>query len=157
MTDTINLRAPSERVRLLLGGGAVRAAGVQLNSDWESALAKKNLPVAAQSLLGEMAAAACLLAATLKFEGALVLQLRGSGSVRVAVAECRQGQFFRAAMSLAPDAIIAPDASFQTLANFADAGQLAVVLDPLGRQPGQQPYTGIVPLIGESLSAVLEH
>jgi len=42
-------------------------------------------------VLGELMAAAALLAATLKFEGTLILQLHGNGPVRLIVVECAAG------------------------------------------------------------------
>ena len=47
--------------------------------------------------------------------------------------------------------------------NVHGQGRCAITLDPLDKQPGQQPYQGIVPLHGDQreplqqLSQVLEH
>src|SRR5438105_2129098 len=49
-----------------------------------------------RSLLGEMSAAACLMHANIKFDGALILQVFGDGPVKLAVAEARSDFGFRA-------------------------------------------------------------
>src|SRR5690606_24776706 len=36
-------------------------------------------------------------------------------------------------------------------------GRFAVILDPLRKLPGQQPYQGIVPLVGDTVASALEH
>ena len=51
----------------------------------------------------------------------------------------------------------------KALLNVHGGGRCAITLDPQGRQPGQQPYQGVVPLHGDrreplqKLSLVLEH
>ncbi len=63
----------------LLGGSGKRLAG---------AARAPALHPAVQNLLGEAVSASVLLAATLKFEGTLTLQLEGKGDVRLLVAQC---------------------------------------------------------------------
>ena len=49
------------------------------------------------------------------------------------------------------------------MVNVNNLGRCAITLDPKDRQPGQQPYQGVVPLFGdqheklEKLSEVIEH
>ena len=49
-----------------------------------------------QQLLGEMVAAACLMQANIKFNGALILQIFGDGPVKLAVAEVQPDLALRA-------------------------------------------------------------
>ena len=58
---------------------------------------------------------------------------------------------------------IAPDARFGDLVNRHGEGRCAITLDPSDRQPGQQPYQGVVPLeapdggpVGD-VATMLEH
>ncbi len=113
-------------------------------------------------VLGEMMAAAALLSANLKFNGALVMQLHGDGPVRMLVVECLSDLSMRATAKLADDAKIADDATLAELVNVHGHGRFAITLDPKDKLPGQQPYQGIVPLADAhgplaSMSAVLEH
>ena len=54
-------------------------------------------------------------------------------------------------------------ATLSQMVNAHNKGRCAITLDPLDRQPGQQPYQGVVPLFGdqheklEKISEVLEH
>jgi molecular chaperone Hsp33 len=49
------------------------------------------------------------------------------------------------------------------MVNVHGKGRCAITLDPRNRQEGQQPYQGVVPLVGEGgaplmdLAAVVEH
>ena len=63
----------------------VRGEVVRLDATWRAVLENHDYPEPVRNLLGEMMAAATLLAATLKFEGALIMQMQGSGPVTLAV------------------------------------------------------------------------
>ena len=114
-----------------------------------------------RALLGEMAAAGLLMQASLKFNGALVLQMQGDGPVRLAVAETQPDLSFRVTAKVV--GAVAADARLEALLNVGGQGRCAITLDPLDRQPGQQPYQGVVALHGDQreplqqLSEVLEH
>jgi molecular chaperone Hsp33 len=49
-----------------------------------------------------------------------------------------------------------PDDRFGQLVNRSGQGRFVVTLDPRSRSPNRQPYQGIIPLTGESVSEVLE-
>lgn len=97
-----------------------------------------------QALLGEMAAAGVLMQSNIKFDGALILQVYGDGPVKLAVAEVQSDLSLRATATV-PGAV-AEDASLRDLLNVNGQGRFAVTLDARDRQPGQQPYQGVVPL-----------
>jgi molecular chaperone Hsp33 len=142
--------------KFLLADGGVRIESVKLEQVWQTIAAQRGLPGPVQDLLGQLCAASVLLSATLKFQGSLVLQLAGDGPVRLAVVECRQDFSIRAAIKLSEHADIAPDSSFTALVNPHGKGRFMVVLDPQDRGEGQQPYTGIVGLSGETLAQCLD-
>jgi molecular chaperone Hsp33 len=140
----------------------VRGELVRLADTWQEIMRRTNYPPAVQRLLGEMTAAAALLTANLKFDGALIMQLHGDGPVRMLVVECNSDLSMRATAKWAEDVEIADDATLSELVNVSGQGRFAMTLDPHNKLPGQQPYQGIVPLSGRhgqlaDMSAVLEH
>jgi molecular chaperone Hsp33 len=80
--------APNEVRRFIVENQPVRGYWVDLESAWQDLRAHTDYPPAVRDLLGEAVSAAVLLAATLKFEGTLTLQLEGQGRVRLLVAQC---------------------------------------------------------------------
>ena len=158
----------SELHKFLFADLPVRGMLVKLTGAWAEILKRRALnsttgayaaPV--QELLGEMAAAAVLMQASIKFEGALVLQINGDGPVKLAVAEVLSDLSLRATATVVGD--VPRDASLSALVNVDNQGRCAVTLDPKNRLPGQQAYQGVVPLFGdqreklERLSDVLAH
>ena len=151
--------------KFLFEGLPVRGVIVRLTDSWKQVLAARAKsgpwPPAVQQMLGEMAAAATLMQANLKFDGALVLQVHGDGPVKLAVAEALSDLRFRVTAKVQGE--VAPDAPFDQLVNRHGEGRCAITLDPQGRQPGQQPYQGVVPLEAPDggpvggVAAMLEH
>ncbi len=136
---------------------AVRGELVELADTWQHVQARRAYPPAVRNMLGEMLAAAALLSANLKFNGAIVMQIHGDGPVRLLVVECDAELKMRATAKLAPDAVIADDATLQQLVNAHGNGRFAITLDPKDKLPGQQPYQGIVPLDGDDVATVIEN
>jgi molecular chaperone Hsp33 len=155
----------SQLIRFLFEGLPVRGALVRLTEGWRELLARRTgdaaLPAPVQTLLGEMTAAGVLMHAHLKFDGALVLQVFGDGPVKLAVAEVQPGQTFRATAKVVGE--VPADAGLESLVNVGGQGRCAITLDAANRQPGQQPYQGMVPLHGDAreplqqVQQVLEH
>ncbi|MBV6271451.1 Hsp33 family molecular chaperone HslO [Alcaligenaceae bacterium CGII-47] len=133
-----------------------RVQTVNLTESWQTGLAHQNYPPVVQSLLGELAAAAVLLAGNIKFNGAIVLQLQGNGPVHLIVVECTSGMGVRATAHLREHAQIAPDDTLQDLLNADGKGKFTVMLDPSDKQAGMPAYQGIVPLEGTTVAQVLE-
>ncbi len=119
------------------------------------------LPPRVRGLLGQMAAAGVLMQANLRFDGALILQVFGDGPVKLAVAEVQPDLAFRVTAQVTGK--VADEAQLEAMVNVHAKGRCAITLDPNDRQPGQQPYQGIVALHGDrgeplqALSEVLEH
>lgn len=151
--------------KFLFEGLPVRGMLVRLTDSWQEVLSRHAqsgaYPVAVSNLLGEMSAAAVLMQANIKFNGALILQIFGDGPVKVAVAESQPDLSFRATATVVGE--VADAAPLSHLINVTNTGRCAITLDPKDRLPGQQPYQGVVPLFGdrreklERLSEVLEH
>lgn len=158
----------SELHKFLFEGLPVRGAIVRLTDAWQEILKRRATnnetgayPAPVTELLGEMSAAAVLMQANIKFNGALVLQVFGDGPVKLAVVEVQPDFGVRATATIQGD--VAAQASLSQMVNQNNEGRCAITLDPLDRLPGQQPYQGVVPLFGdqkeklEKLSEVLEH
>jgi molecular chaperone Hsp33 len=139
----------SELHKFLFEGQAVRGMLVRLTDDWHEVLQRRAaigpLPLPVRDLLGEMAAAAVLMQAGIRFEGALVLQIAGDGPLKLAVAEASSELAFRATAKVVGE--VAPGAALQTLANQHGRGRCAITLDPRDKSAGQQPYQGVVSLV----------
>ncbi|MBK9441792.1 MAG: Hsp33 family molecular chaperone HslO [Comamonadaceae bacterium] len=158
----------SEIHKFLFEGLPVRGVLVRLTDAWTDILRRRaaNLapgayPAPLQNLLGEMAAAAVLMQSSIKFDGSLVLQIFGDGPVKLAVVEVQPDFGVRATATL--NGSLPDDASLSQMVNVGNTGRCAITLDPQNRQPGQQPYQGVVPLFGdaheklEKFSDVLQH
>lgn len=144
-------------LRFLFHDAPVRGEVVRLQASWRQMVANHRYPAPVARLLGEMTAAAALLAANIKFDGALILQIQGNGPVRLLVVEVQPGMRLRATAKLRETAVIGEDATLQLLTNPNGEARCAITLDPTGRRPGQQPYQGVVPLAGETIAEVLEN
>jgi molecular chaperone Hsp33 len=128
---------------------AVRGALVSLDDACREILACHAYPPPLARALAELLAAAALLASTLKFKGALVVQLQGAGPVRLLVVECSANLEFRATAQWNADAErLPPDAPLSALAGDPASSRLAITLDP---KDGGPIYQGIVALAASSI------
>jgi len=158
----------SELHKFIFDGLPVRGMVVRLTDTWAEMLRRRSsntqsgaYPAPVQQLLGELLAAAALMQANIKFDGALVVQIVGDGPVKLAVAEVQADLAMRATATTRGE--VPADISLSAMVNVHNQGRCAITLDPRNRFPGQQPYQGVVPLFGdqgeklERLSDVLEH
>lgn len=136
---------------------SVRVQAVKLDNAWQTGLEHQTYPACVQRLLGELTAAAVLLAANIKFDGSLVLQLQGDGPIALIVVECTSDLTIRATASLREGQPIPRNGNLQSLLNSQGQGRFIVVLDPQRRNADMQPYQGVVPLEGDTVAEVLEH
>lgn len=143
--------------RYLFQDHSVRVQAVELDDAWQTGLAHQSYPPCVQKLLGELTAAAVLLAANIKFDGSLVLQLQGDGPISLIVVECTSDLAIRATASLREGLAVPRDGTLQSLLNSQGQGRFIVVLDPQRKNATMQPYQGVVPLEGDSVAEVLEH
>jgi molecular chaperone Hsp33 len=152
-------------IKFLFEGLPVRGMLVRLSDGWQEVLRRRQTigehPAEVRALLGEMSAAAVLMQANIKFNGALVLQMQGDGPVKLAVAEVQPDLAFRATAKVVGE--VPAGAQLEAMLNVHGQGRCAITLDPKDRLPGQQPYQGVVPLHGDQreplqqVQQVLEH
>lgn len=126
----------------------VRGEIVSISESWQTILARKSYPAPVRQLLGDLVAAGVLLSGTLKFNGSLIIQAQGHGPIQLLVMECNADLSMRATAKFDENYNWASqsDYSLKELLNPQGGGQLVITLDPADRQPGQQPYQGIVAL-----------
>jgi len=142
--------------RFMLQGAPVRGEFVSLDTAWREIAGRHAFPRSVRDRLGELCAAGLLLSATLKFDGALILQIHGDGPVALLVVECEADGSFRATAKLREGQTCPEDADLTTLVNASGRGRFVVTLDPRSSSPNRQPYQGIVPFEGHSVAEVLE-
>lgn len=129
----------------------IRGNLVHLNQTYQLAMQHQHLPNVLKIALGELMAASALLSATLKMEGALVLQLQSKGALKLLVVECSHNLNMRATAKW-------DEAQTTELenANFVDLvkhGHFVITLDPsIG-----EAYQGIVPIEGETIAEMLQN
>ncbi|HWL28407.1 MAG TPA: Hsp33 family molecular chaperone HslO [Burkholderiaceae bacterium] len=142
--------------KYLLPDHSTRVQAVRLTQSWQTGLAHQHYPECVQRLLGELISASVLLAANIKFDGSLVLQLQGDDAIALMVVECTADLSIRATVSLREGHQIPEQGTLQSLLNAHGKGRFTVVLDPNRETTDLKPYQGVVPLEGESVSEVLE-
>jgi molecular chaperone Hsp33 len=126
----------------------VRGEWVKLNQSLQQAKQHQTLVnPAVESQLGQALAAAVLLSATIKFKGALIMQIQGGGDLKALVAQCDHLHRIRGLTRSEPE---------------VHGAQLADMLGPGGRlvitleSDYGDPYQGIVPVEAPDLAGVLQ-
>jgi molecular chaperone Hsp33 len=124
----------------------VRGALISLSRAWRRMLRDHDYGLVIQETLGHAAAATGLIANSLKFDGAITLQIQGRGGLRMLVMQCTSELELRG-MASADEA--APAGSFGDLVQDAHC---AITVDS-----GDRPYQGIVEMERSSLAGSLEN
>jgi molecular chaperone Hsp33 len=128
----------------------IRGHLVHLDAAWRALIEHREYPAAIRDTLGEAVAASLLLAATVKFEGVLSLQLQGDGPVHLMLAQCTSGLGVR---GLARSRERTPGAPVGRIGDLLGSGNLTVTLET---DDGAQRYQGIVPIGGQRLAESLQ-
>lgn len=134
--------------RFLFDGAPVRGELVQLDATFKDVLERHPYPPVLQKMLGELMSAAALLTATIKLDGTLIMQLHGSGVVKLLVVECTSE------MTLRATARWDGDVADVSLAELLGHGKFIITLDP---NEGET-YQGIVGFEpGQSVAQIIEN
>ena len=134
--------------RFLFEHAPIRGEIVRLDAVWKSVMERHEYPPVLRNMMGELCAAAVLLAATLKLKGAMVLQIHGKGAVKLLVVECSGDLELRATAKWEGEL------SHGTLQDLIGDGRFVITLDP---KDGNQAYQGIVALEGDSIAEILQN
>ena len=124
----------------------VRGALIHLSHSWRRMQRDHDYDALITETLGHAAAATGLIAQSLKFDGAITLQIQGSGALQMLVMQCTSDLDIRGMASMGERA------AASSFAELTDKAHCAITVDA-----GERPYQGIVEIQGESLSSSLEH
>ena len=126
----------------------IRGQLVHLDAAWRALIEHREYPVGVRDTLGQAAAAALLLASTIKFKGVLSLQLQGDGPVHLMLVQCTDGLGVRGLARHGEEA-----ANLTEFDKLFGNGNLTVSLET---ESAAQRYQGIVPITGPGLAAALQ-
>ena len=137
----------------------IRGHLVHLDAAWHALIEHREYPAAIRDTLGEAVVASLLLAATIKFEGVLSLQLQGDGPMHLMLAQCTSGLGVRGlaryredgSANWASGTLAGADAA--PIADLIGSGNLTVTLET---DDGSRRYQGIVPIAGRRLAESLQ-
>ena len=135
--------------RFLFEQFPIRGHLVHLDASWRALIEHRDYPALIRDTLGQAVVASLLLAATLKFEGVLSLQLQGDGPVHLLLAQCTSGLGVRGLARFREEKL-SDVAAFQDLFG---RGNLTVTLET---DDAAQRYQGVVSIEGDQLSQVLQ-
>jgi molecular chaperone Hsp33 len=137
--------------RFLFEHYPIRGHIVHLDASWRALLEHREYPEVIRDTLGEAVAASVLLAATLKFDGTLSLQLQGQGPMHLMLAQCSDALGVRAVARYRENEN--KEAGYhRDLSSLSGEGKLTVTLE---NEDLSQRYQGIVPLNGERMADCL--
>jgi molecular chaperone Hsp33 len=134
--------------RFLFDHFPIRGHLVHLDAAWRALIEHRQYPDAIRETLGEAVVASLLLAATIKFDGVLSLQLQGDGPMHLLLAQCTSGLGVRGLARYREGA-----GGGQKINELIGDGNLTVTLET---DEGAQRYQGIVPIEGERLADSLQ-
>ncbi len=137
------------RSRFLIESCDVRGQMVHLDTCWADAVERTSYPPNVATVLGEAFAATALLAGTIKFNGKLTLQVRGSGHVHLMVVQITSDGLMRGLARWEQEPLSTIPAQV-----FGDDARMTIAIET---EEYAEPYQGIVPLEGESLADAIRH
>jgi molecular chaperone Hsp33 len=132
--------------RILFDDVDVRGVVTSLDQSYQDVIALHQYPAVIEQILGQMLAAVTILSTNIKFNGKLILQAKGEGSVTMLMAECNHLNHCRAIAQF--DESLVTNLSFKQMLH---KGHLVITIEP---EVGQR-YQGYVPLENETLAECL--
>lgn len=123
-------------MRFTIDGAPIRGQVVRLEQAWQHILSRGEYSAPVECLLGEMVVMTAMLAHGIKLDGSVILQIRGSGPVTTAMAECMNRQRLRGIVR--SDGDVANSTNVSTLCG---EGQFAITLKPDRGEPYQSLVT----------------
>jgi molecular chaperone Hsp33 len=142
------MKKPDQSQRYLFENHPIRGQHVSLDESWQTISQQAGLEGRGLTLLGEALAAVVLLVDTLKIDGSVTLQVRGSGPLGLLVVEANSDQKVRG-IARQQDKI----EEGMDLQQIFGSDYLVITI----KTEGAEPHQGIAPLQGENLAEALEH
>lgn len=134
--------------RFIFESAPVRGEIVHLNHSYQEIMSQHDYPPLIRVLLGEALAVVTLLSALIKGDGRLTLQFRGTGKLKLLLAQC--DHLFNIRGIVQHDG----DLSASDLQEAQQQGVLAIMIN--SETPQSSKYQGIVSWQGESLTQAIE-
>jgi molecular chaperone Hsp33 len=134
--------------RFLLERAGVRGVIVRLGPAWREVAGRVDYPVPLRDLLGQSLAASALLTGNIKLEGALSIELKSSGALRLLFAECSDAGRLRGLARWS--GVVPADLQLQELPD-------AIMAITIGHAERGQRYQGLVDLKHAELAGALEN
>ena len=141
------MKNPDQIQRFLFDEHAIRGQHISLDSSWKQIVSQSKAKGIAQTLLGHALAAAALLVETLKIDGSVSLQIRGTGAIHLLVVEATSQRTVRGIIRQSRE----PD-DRQSLAEIFESDKLVITI----KNNDSKPYQGIVALTGNNLATALQ-
>ena len=134
--------------RFIFENTDIRGNYVKLSHTIKEATEHQALPQNLHTALGELMVASSLLAATLKLDGSLTLQIQTNGPLKLLIAECNGNFGMRGTVKW--------NGSIESVApiDLIKEGHFIITLI---QKNAKTPYQGIVPMEGNSISELLEN
>ena len=144
----INMKQQDCLIRFLFEELGVRGEWVRLEKSWQQAKQHQVLVnPAVESQLGQALAAVVLLSATIKFKGAMVMQVQGGGELKALVAQSTNERMIRG--------LVRSDAQVNGVdlqQMIGEGGRLVLTVE----SENAQPYQGVVGVVEQNLAGVLQ-
>lgn len=131
----------------------IRGHLVHLDAAWQALIEHREYPEAIRDTLGEAVAASLLLAATIKFDGTLSLQLQGDGPVHLMLAQCTSGLGVRGLARFNEEPAPSGEMRPFDIGALIGSGNLTVTIES---DDGSQRYQGIVSVVAGRLADSLQ-
>lgn len=141
------MKSPDQMRRFIFEHSPIRGQHVSLDQSWQKIVAQSDAKGLALTLLGQALTAVSLLVETLKIDGSVTLQIRGSGAIHLLVAEATSKHTIRGLVRQTRE--LEDEQSLQEI--FAADKLVITINNRLAK-----PHQGIVPLSGNDLSSALQ-
>jgi len=141
------MRNPDHVHRFLFEQSPIRGQHVSLDSSWRQIVEQSQVTGVGLTLLGHALSAAALLVETLKIDGSITLQVRGSGAIHLLVVEATSAHTVRGVLRQTRE-----PGENSSLAEVFESDKLVITI----RNGPGKPYQGIVPLVGNSIAEALQ-
>lgn len=133
--------------RFVIEKTRVRGEMVHLVATWQAVLERYDYPQNVKRILGEAFAACALLSATIKYNGSLILQIRGDGPLHLLVVQATSNGTLRGL------ARWHEDVPGEDLQQIFGQGQMVMTIEP----DRGEPYQGIIALQGIRIQDAIEN
>lgn len=134
--------------RFIFDNTAVRGNIAHLEQTVQQALQHQHYPAVLRNALAELMVASMLLAATLKMQGKLILQIQSNGPLQLLVVECSSNLEIRATAKWQGEI------ATKSFLDLLQQGQFVITLTP---ENNGENYQGIVPIEGDSIADILQN